>query len=58
MNWSFWPQQQKLIIAPGETALAFYKAKNESTKPIIGTSVYSVIPPEAGLYLNKIQVAF
>ncbi|NXT82692.1 COX11 protein, partial [Zapornia atra] len=42
-------------VVPGETALAFYKAKNPTDKPIIGISTYNVIPFEAGQYFNKIQ---
>lgn len=41
---------------PGETALAFYKAKNPTDKPVIGISTYNVVPFEAGQYFNKIQV--
>lgn len=55
LKWSFEPEQKYLYVTPGETALAFFKAKNRSLFPIIGTSVYHMIPPEAGLYLNKIQ---
>jgi len=44
-------------VVPGETALAFYKAKNPTDKPIIGISTYNVIPFEAGQYFNKIQVS-
>ena len=43
-------------VAPGETALAFYTAKNPSDKAIIGISTYNVVPFEAGQYFNKIQV--
>lgn len=39
----------------GETALAFYRAKNNSDKPIIGVASYNVVPPRAGLYFNKVQ---
>ncbi len=39
----------------GETVLAFYNAKNESDKNIIGVATYNVTPNEAGLYFNKIQ---
>ena len=42
-------------LAPGETALAFYTAKNPTDKPVIGVSTYNVIPFEAGQYFNKIQ---
>uniref|UniRef100_A0A8C3LXJ8 Cytochrome c oxidase assembly protein COX11, mitochondrial n=1 Tax=Chrysolophus pictus TaxID=9089 RepID=A0A8C3LXJ8_CHRPC len=44
-----------LQVVPGETALAFYKAKNPTDKPIIGISTYNVVPFEAGQYFNKIQ---
>lgn len=43
-------------MVPGETALAFYRAKNPTDKPIIGISTYNVVPFEAGQYFNKIQV--
>lgn len=46
-----------LQVVPGETALAFYKAKNPTDKPIIGISTYNVVPFEAGQYFNKIQVS-
>jgi cytochrome c oxidase assembly protein subunit 11 len=55
LPWEFVPQQRRLVVGLGETALAFYRAKNNSDKPIIGTSVYHMIPAEAGLYFNKIQ---
>lgn len=42
---------------PGETALAFYKAKNPTDQAIIGISTYNVIPFEAGQYFNKIQAS-
>lgn len=43
-------------MVPGETALAFYRAKNPTDKPITGISTYNVVPFEAGQYFNKIQV--
>ena len=55
LRWAFQPEQKYVIVSPGETALAFFKAKNLSDEPTIGVSVYQMIPPEAGLYLNKIQ---
>uniref|UniRef100_A0A8D2B380 Cytochrome c oxidase copper chaperone COX11 n=1 Tax=Sciurus vulgaris TaxID=55149 RepID=A0A8D2B380_SCIVU len=56
LQWNFRPQQTEIYVVPGETALAFYKAKNPTDKPIIGISTYNVIPFEAGQYFNKIQV--
>ncbi|XP_065659503.1 cytochrome c oxidase assembly protein COX11, mitochondrial isoform X2 [Hydra vulgaris] len=42
-------------LTPGETALAFYTAKNLSDRPIIGIATYNVVPFSAGQYFNKIQ---
>ncbi|XP_062136582.1 cytochrome c oxidase assembly protein COX11, mitochondrial [Drosophila sulfurigaster albostrigata] len=55
MRWNFKPQQYEIKVAPGETALAFYTARNPTDKPVIGISTYNVIPFEAGAYFNKIQ---
>ncbi|KAK2536914.1 cytochrome c oxidase assembly protein COX11, mitochondrial [Columba livia] len=55
LQWNFRPQQSEIYVVPGETALAFYKAKNPTDKAIIGISTYNVIPFEAGQYFNKIQ---
>eukprot|EP00931_Biecheleriopsis_adriatica_P012814 TRINITY_DN11406_c0_g2_i3.p1 TRINITY_DN11406_c0_g2~~TRINITY_DN11406_c0_g2_i3.p1 ORF type:complete len:286 (-),score=59.15 TRINITY_DN11406_c0_g2_i3:418-1275(-) len=55
LPWEFVPQQRRVVVGLGETALAFYRAKNKSDRPIIGVSVYHMIPAEAGLYFNKIQ---
>jgi len=55
LPWEFVPQQRRVVVGLGETALAFYRAKNNSDKPLIGVSVYHMLPAEAGLYFNKIQ---
>ncbi|XP_077979464.1 cytochrome c oxidase assembly protein ctaG-like [Glandiceps talaboti] len=55
MRWNFKPQMTDVEVAVGETALAFYKAKNPTDKPIIGIATYNVVPFEAGQYFNKIQ---
>ncbi|KAK2725711.1 cytochrome c oxidase assembly protein ctaG-like [Artemia franciscana] len=55
LTWNFRPQQTELVVPVGETALAFYTAKNPTEHPIDGISTYNVIPFEAGLYFNKIQ---
>uniref|UniRef100_A0A4X2M512 Cytochrome c oxidase assembly protein COX11, mitochondrial n=1 Tax=Vombatus ursinus TaxID=29139 RepID=A0A4X2M512_VOMUR len=55
LHWNFRPQQTEIYVVPGETALAFYKAKNPTDKPVIGISTYNVVPFEAGQYFNKIQ---
>ncbi|XP_061782952.1 cytochrome c oxidase assembly protein COX11, mitochondrial [Nerophis lumbriciformis] len=55
IQWNFRPQQAEILVVPGETALAFYRAKNPTDKPIIGISTYNVVPFDAGQYFNKIQ---
>ncbi|KAJ8925246.1 hypothetical protein NQ315_001433 [Exocentrus adspersus] len=55
MTWNFKPQQTEITVYPGETALAFYTAKNPTDKPVVGISTYNVVPFEAGQYFNKIQ---
>ncbi|XP_046399032.1 cytochrome c oxidase assembly protein COX11, mitochondrial [Ischnura elegans] len=55
MRWNFKPQQDEIRVSPGETALAFYTARNPTDSAVIGISTYNVIPFEAGQYFNKIQ---
>ncbi len=55
LPWTFVPEQPEIFIQPGETALAFYRAKNESNRPIIGIATYNVQPSQAAFYFNKIQ---
>lgn len=55
LPWKFTPQQREVYVLPGETALAFYKAKNNSDKDIIGMATYSITPGDAAQYFNKIQ---
>ncbi|XP_018325919.1 cytochrome c oxidase assembly protein COX11, mitochondrial [Agrilus planipennis] len=55
MKWNFKPQQTEIMVVPGETALAFYVAKNPTDMPVTGISTYNVVPFEAGQYFNKIQ---
>ncbi|KAJ1728401.1 Cytochrome c oxidase assembly protein cox11, mitochondrial, partial [Coemansia biformis] len=55
LDWSFRPEQRQVTVVPGETALAFFKAYNNSDKPIVGIATYNVIPDQAAQYFNKIQ---
>ncbi|ODQ63374.1 hypothetical protein NADFUDRAFT_84505 [Nadsonia fulvescens var. elongata DSM 6958] len=55
LPWKFTPQQREVYVLPGETALAFYKAKNFGDKDIIGMATYSVTPDKAAQYFSKIQ---
>ena len=55
MPWSFKPSQRYVEVHPGETALAFFRAKNKTNKPVTGVATYNVTPMRAGVYFNKIQ---
>uniref|UniRef100_A0A915JXE9 Cytochrome c oxidase assembly protein COX11, mitochondrial n=1 Tax=Romanomermis culicivorax TaxID=13658 RepID=A0A915JXE9_ROMCU len=55
LAWEFKPQQSEIYVHPGETALVFYSAKNNSDKQVVGISTYNVVPFQAGRYLSKIQ---
>lgn len=55
MRWNFKPQQSRVTVTPGETALAFYSAENPTDNAIIGISTYTVTPYTAAPYFNKIQ---
>lgn len=55
MRWNFQPQQARMKVKLGETALAFFRAENPTDKPIIGIATYTVTPYAAAPYFNKIQ---
>ena len=55
LPWEFEPEQRRLEVRIGETALAFYKATNTSDHAITGTAVFNVAPEAVGLYFNKVQ---
>jgi len=55
LPWKFVPQQREVRVLPGETALAFYKATNNSDTDIIGVATYSVTPAQVAPYFSKIQ---
>lgn len=55
MQWKFIPTQREVRVKPGESALAFYTAENQSSAPIVGVSTYNVTPMKAAVYFNKIQ---
>ena len=55
MPWAFHPQQRSVRVVPGETALAFYTARNPTAEPVTGVSTYNITPMRAAPYFNKIQ---
>ncbi|MET0407851.1 MAG: cytochrome c oxidase assembly protein, partial [Hyphomicrobium sp.] len=55
LPWTFEPEVTKMDVKIGETGLAFYRATNNSDKPVTGQASYNVTPEAFGLYFNKIQ---
>ena len=52
---AFVPLQKSMELLVGEPGLAFYSAYNKSSRTLLGVSSYTISPPEAMNYLNKIQ---
>lgn len=52
---AFVPLQREIEMLIGEPGLAFYSAYNRTSKTLLGVSSYTISPPEATNYLNKIQ---
>jgi len=55
LPWTFKPQQKWVSVLPGETSLAFYTAKNNSNKDIIGIATYNVTPDRVAPYFSKVE---
>jgi cytochrome c oxidase assembly protein subunit 11 len=53
--WSFAPEQREIEIRIGEQQLAFYRARNNGERPIVGTATFNVTPDKAGTYFSKID---
>ena len=55
LPWSFVPDERVIEVKIGETALAFFKATNNSAVPVTGTAIFNVAPELAGRYFTKIE---
>lgn len=55
LPWTFAPAQQTMDVKIGETALAFFKASNNSAGPVSGRAIFNVSPELAGRYFTKIE---
>lgn len=55
LPWTFAPVQQTMDVKIGETALAFFKASNNSAAPVTGRAIFNVSPELAGRYFTKIE---
>ena len=49
LPWKFEPVTRSVKVLPGETALAFYRAKNEGPEDIIGIATYNMTPERVSL---------
>ena len=54
LPWKFEPVQPTMDVKIGESALAFFRATNNSDKPLTGTAGFNIAPDTAGIYFNKI----
>lgn len=55
LPWKFAPMQVTQEMPIGTRKLAFYRAENQSDKPITGVASFNVQPELAGLYFKKIH---
>ncbi|KAI8456088.1 cytochrome c oxidase subunit XI assembly protein, partial [Phakopsora pachyrhizi] len=55
LDWKFWPCQKSIVVRPGETVLAFYKAKNLSKSDVLGVATYNVTPAQVAPYFAKVE---
>jgi len=55
LPWTFEPVERSMTVRLGETALAFYRATNNSDRPITGTATYNVTPYKAAPYFSKLE---
>lgn len=55
MPWEFKPVQREIKLLTGETAIAFYRATNNTDRTIVGTATFNVTPLKVGYYFNKID---
>lgn len=54
LDWEFQPVQREMSMKIGESAVAFYRARNRATTRGTGTAAFNVTPLKVGKYFNKI----
>lgn len=55
LGWNFHPAAATMQVRLGEPTLATYVAVNNTAFDSVGTAIFNVTPPEAGIYFNKIE---
>ena len=55
LDWEFAPVVTTTEVRIGENSLAFYRATNRSSVPIVGTATFNVTPEQVGAFFNKVE---
>lgn len=55
LAWRFAPAQEPMKVRVGETAMAFYRARNTADRVTVGTATYNVTPLKAAKYVEKVD---
>ena len=55
LPWSFQPEYRSVKVKVGENRLVFFRAVNNSDRPVVGQATFNVVPDRAGRYFSKIQ---
>ena len=55
LPWDFAPEQRKMTVQIGQSGLVYYKVKNRSNRPIVGTATFNVTPIKAAPYFIKTE---
>ena len=55
LEWTFEPLQRKIDVRIGESTLAFYRATNTSSRPLVGAASFNVSPDVTGAYFAKLE---
>lgn len=55
LEWSFQPIRREIRVRVGETAVAYYRAHNNSQRVLTGSATFNVTPQKAGSYFSKIE---
>ena len=55
LPWTFAPDVRSMNVRIGESALTFFRAHNDTDKPVTGTAGFNVAPASAGKYFAKVE---
>lgn len=55
LPWRFEPVLPSVKVQAGESTLAFYRVRNVSDAPVIGTATFNVTPHLVGSYFAKVE---